>query len=117
MPRTDIAAIAALGCYVAATTAINWTAADVANGNSFTLTGREVLLIRNTDGALARNITLTSIADLFGRLGTITNEAVPVGGFRVFGPVDTPGWQQADGKFYLSADNAAIQFAILRLPR
>jgi hypothetical protein len=112
MARTALTPIAAPGGYAAALTAITWTAADVANGNAFTLTGGEMILVNNTDAA-SHNVTLTSVNDPYGRSGTVT-EAVAAGVYKMFGPAKILGWQQSDGKFYLSADHAGVKFAIIR---
>lgn len=116
MPRTELTPIAAPGCYVSAPTQIPWTAADVANMNSVMLTGRELLLIRNADAVAAHNVTITSVPDEKNRLGDITNFSIGAGLLYVFGPVQLAGWQQPDGRLYFQADNAQIQFAVLRLP-
>jgi len=93
---------------------VTWTAADVANKNQFALTANEIILIRNTNGAGAHNVTLTSVDDPYGRAENIT-ESVAASGHRAFRATDLTGWRQTDGKFYLEADNAQIEFAILKL--
>lgn len=116
MPRTELTPTAAPGCYVSAPTQLTWTAADVANKNSVALTGRELLLIRNSSTTAARSVTITSVPDQYGRPGDIAAFSVPIGAMYVFGPVLHPGWMQPDGRLYFEADNAEIQFCVLRLP-
>jgi hypothetical protein len=50
-----------------------WQAADTVNGNSFVASGREILLVANTDEAASHTFTLTSAADDFKRTGDVTN--------------------------------------------
>lgn len=90
-----------------------FTAADVANMNEFVFTGREIIIARNTD-ASPRNITLTSSKDPQRRLGNVT-KAIAASAFAVFQASDLTGWLQTGGRFWLEADNANVQFAIIRL--
>ncbi len=115
MARTNINAINAPGGYAAAPTEVVYTPADVANKNSATLTGKELLLATNTDVG-AHNITITSVADEKGRLGHVTNFNIAAGKTYVFGPIPTAGWIQADGKLYFEADHAGVKFTIVTLP-
>lgn len=102
------------GPYDDALTAITWEAADVGSGNEFTLTGNEIILVRNTD-ASAHNVTLTSVADPFGRTGDISSESIAADEYKAFKATEIQGWRQSDGKFYLSADDTTVEFAILKL--
>lgn len=114
MARTNLTPIDAPGCYGADPAALAWAAADVANKNQVTLTGREIVLAHNS-GAVAHTITVTSAQDPYKRTGDVTAQ-IPAGEYRVFGPVALDGWMQSDGRLYLEADHAEILFAILRLP-
>lgn len=49
--------------------AITYTACDNVNGNSYTMTGREVLLVRNTDTA-SHTFTVTPTTDQWGGTNT-----------------------------------------------
>lgn len=96
---------------------LGWTNADVANGNAFTWTGKEILLVWNSDGAVARNVTIQSVA-VNGRLDPKHNiaQSIPFGEYRVYN-FRGQGWKQsADGFVYVSGDNAAVRFVVLRLP-
>ena len=116
MARTDLSPIVAGGPYAGALDTIVFTAADVANKNAFKLTGRELILVQNTD-ASARNVTLTSVDDPYGRQETVGPVSVAAGAVRAFWAGALPGWIQSDGKFYLEADNVAVTFAVVRLKR
>jgi hypothetical protein len=114
MARTDLSPIVAGGPYAGALDTIVFTAADVANKNAFKLTGRELVLIQNTD-ASPHNVTLTSIDDPYGRQETIGPVSVAAGAVRAFWAGALPGWLQSDGKFYLEADHALVKFAIVKI--
>jgi hypothetical protein len=92
-----------------------FTAADVANGNQFQATGRDVLLAWNTD-ASGHTLTLTSVADALGRLGHVTAYAIAAGKIAAFKWDSLPGWAQPDGSIQINSDNALVKFAILSLP-
>lgn len=94
---------------------IAWTAADAVNFNEFPHTGREVVLARNDDAG-AQTVTVHSVADPFNREGDITTYSLAAADYAAFGPFDTAGWKQADGKLWLDASDAGVFFAILRLP-
>lgn len=115
MARTTISATNLPGSYASALVAVTLTAADVANKNQCSLANGDILLVQNS-GASPHNVTITSIADEYGRLGSITSEAVAAGVVKSFGPFKEPGWQQADGMLYFEADHAEIKFAVLRQP-
>lgn len=115
MARTALTPTTAPKSTSAAAAALAFAAADAVNGNEFPLTGREYIVAHNTDGATAHTLTVTSVADPFGRTGDLT-QSIPAGGYYVTQVFDVVGWQQADGNLYLSADNAAIELAVVRLP-
>lgn len=112
MARTDLTRIALSGAYAGAMDALTWTAADPTNKNAVDVIGGEILLIRNDDAA-AQGVTLTSVADPFGRTADLT-ESIPAGEYRAFGPVRLEGWRQADGKLYIDAGAATVYFAVLK---
>ena len=112
---TALTPVAANGPYPAAGTVFTFTAADVANGNEFAASGRDLILAYNSDVS-SHNVTITSQADQFGRLGTITSEALPAGAYHLYGPLAKTGWANSSGQILLSADNAGVKFAILQIP-
>ncbi len=120
MPRTALTVQTPKGPFpgtVAATDLdYTYTAADVANKNQFPHTGREFIMVRNTDGAAPHNITLTSFNDPQKRPQDITTYAVALSGFSMFWAGDIIGWRQTDGNFYLEADDLQIEFAIVTIP-
>lgn len=115
---TSIAVQTPLGPYPGAvgSGALNFAlaAADPSNGNSFALTGREVLLVFNSDVAAAHTVTFTSAPDPQGRTSDITSYSVASGAYAIFsyrGGVN--GWRQSDGTAHLMASSASIEFAPL----
>src|ERR1041385_6952722 len=102
MARTNIGAQTPVGPFPAGGSVsagalkINFTAADVSNHNKAPYTGKEVLLVWNTDSG-SPNLTLTSAPDEHGRSGDITSYAVPAGEIHEFSfRQGASGWQQSD---------------------
>lgn len=115
MPRTTLPKVSSPGPYPTSVQAVTMTAADVTNKNQVLLTGREIVLIQNTD-TVARTVTITSTPDPQGRSGDITAASVAAGAIAVVGPFGLPGWIQPDGYLYLEASNAAVKFGVITLP-
>lgn len=91
-----------------------WTAADNSNGNSFSSTGCEILLVNNTDAA-AQTVTATSVPDQVGRTGDST-KLINATSYYVFQKFPVLGWKQSDGTIHLTASSANIKYAVIRLP-
>ena len=116
MPRTTLTESVAPGPFPTAGVVVTADAADIANQNRVTWTGRALIIAHNT-GASGRTVTITSVADRFGRTGTISAEAIAAGVRRVYGPFTNPdGWRQSDGYLYLEANNAEVVFMVITLP-
>lgn len=115
MARVTHTAQNAPGKWPAAGGLVTFTAADVANKEEFAITGRELLLADNT-GAGAHTITINSVADPYNRAKDITAESIAAGTLRMFGPFDLVGWMQTDGNLYFEANDAEVEFAVVRLP-
>lgn len=101
------------GAYATAPVAVAFTASTPA-GDTVVLTGRDILLIRNT-GAGARTVTITSQTDTFGRTGHVTAFSLPAGTFAIFGPIPTLGWADSSGNLNLASEHAEIQYAVVTL--
>ncbi len=112
---TTLTKTTAPGSYAAAGVAITMTAADAGAGNQFISTGRELVIAHNT-GIAERHITITSVINAKNRLGTITDEHIAAGAYRVFGPFKVDGWRQSTRYLLLSADHAEVLFGIIVLP-
>lgn len=95
------------------------TAMDVANGNSFVATGKEVLVFMNTDTA-THTVTITSTADPYGRFDTaLTAYTVPVavGGTSGIAAVEmsqTNGWIQSGSTVNMTTNSALVKVMVLR---
>src|SRR4051812_29495309 len=103
MARTTHTPVQKLGPYprplaMAAASQRAEVAADAMAHEQVKLTGKETILIRNS-GATPRAITITSVADSFGRTGDIT-DTIAAGATGVYGPIPVAGFQQADGNVY-----------------
>lgn len=115
MARTALPITSLPANYAASPQALAWTAADNVNGNSIVLTGREILLVQNTDAA-SQTVTINSAADAYGRTGDITAFAMAAGSFYAFQKFPTSGWEQTDGTLHLTASAATVKFVVLREP-
>lgn len=91
------------------------TACDAANGNSFSLTGHEVLILRNSDSA-DHTVTIYSAADPLGRTSDIQNYTIPANTTAVLsflGVLGMSGWTQSDGTLHFKASDATIKATVL----
>ena len=93
--------------------AITFSACSTASGNSFTATGREVLLVFNSGGS-AYTFTVTSVADSLNRLDTsLTTYSVASSTYAAVEMKNLTGWQQS-GAINLACSNAAIEYAVIQ---
>lgn len=93
---------------------LTMTAADASNFNEFVASGKDLVVAHNTGGS-PYTVTITSVADPFGRMGDVSAVSIAAGAYMVFGPLESTGWLQTNGKIYLQASNAAVKFGIVRL--
>lgn len=93
---------------------LTFTAADVANSNSFPTNGTEYILAWNTHATNAYTVTINSVPDPEGRSGDIATYSLNAGEIHAFGKMQLSMWRQVDGNVYLQASNASVQFAIVR---
>ena len=94
---------------------IVFTALTVTEGDEFTCTGREVILIKNGTGT--NTLTISSSDDEKGRAEDITSYSLAAGDFAMFsqGLTNSQGWKTG-GKIKLTPSSAEITCAVLRLP-
>jgi hypothetical protein len=94
-------------------------ATDAVNGNSFAATGKEVVLLINTDTA-THTVTVTSTADPYGRLDTsLTTYVVPVAvgglsGLSVIEMSTLNGWIQSGQTVNMTSSSALVKIVVLR---
>ncbi len=115
MARTTLTKTDAPGKYASQGAALTMEAADPTNKNQFVATGADLVFAHNT-GAGAATVTINSVADPYGRTGDISSYSIPAGGYAVFGPFPSLGWQQSDGYIYLEASSTDVKFGVVKLP-
>ena len=94
-----------------------WTqaGADFADGASFPLTGKEILLVRN-DNVGAQTVTIDSVVDKYNRSGPITAYSLGIGEYMALPIFKRPGWMQTDGNLHFEGSVTDIAFCVLRMP-
>ena len=120
MAATVIAPQDILGAYVSESatqmTTLTWTAIDIVNTNSITMTGRKLLLLFRNDDVAAKTITISSSENPYGRSADVTAFSMAAGAYatRIFEPV---GWEQTLGgrNLIVTAEDADIFVAAINL--
>ena len=90
-------------------------AGDAVNGNSFPVSGRDLIVAYNS-GASPYTITITSAPDYDGRTLDIAAYSIPGSGHALFGPFLLDGWRQSDGKIYFMVSSASVLVGAFRVP-
>jgi len=114
MARTELTVVDLDRTHPGGSEAYTFAAHDTVEENGFVLTGREVLLISNTDAA-PQDVVIGSVPDSFGRSGDLTI-TVAAGARHAIAFLDRSGWMQSDGLLHLDCTSANIEYAVLRLP-
>ena len=118
-PRVDCPKTVAPGPYPVVSTftgqAVTMTAADTSAYNSFTPTGRELLIIQNSAGSPG-TYTIQSIADPQGRTGDLATIAIAANAIHVFVLNQLNGWKQADGTVWVKGSAVTILFGVVTYP-
>jgi hypothetical protein len=92
--------------------AITFGACDATNGNSYAATGREVLIIQNSDTA-AHTFTITPTADPYGGTNTnFTTYSVAASSFAAVQMKSLIGWQSG-GLINLTCTSALLKYAVI----
>jgi hypothetical protein len=97
--------------------ALTFTACDNVNGNSFTSTGREILIMQNTDSS-SHTVTVTPVTDPYGGTNTsLTNYSLAAtgsaGSTSAVQMKYQPGWASA-GVISMTCTSALVKFAVLQ---
>jgi hypothetical protein len=93
--------------------AVTFAACDNVNGNSFTSTGREILLVQNTD-ASAHTFSATPVPDPYGGINSTMNPySVAANSFASVQMKFLIGWQSG-GVITLACNSNLIKFAVLQ---
>ena len=114
MARILHTAVAVPGSQNFTGTVITLTAATPASDEEVVLTGTEMILAQNTDSG-AQTVTVTSVNDPFGRTKDIAAVSMAASEFRIFGPFNTTGWAQTNGKLNFEASDALVKFVVFKL--
>ena len=117
MPRTNVPVtdITRAGVNVgAAGTEVN---ADTANNHEFVSGDGVFLGVRNSDAALAHNVTLVIAAQVDGQVVTNPVISIPANGHKNFGNFPGSAYQQADGRVYINVDHATLRLQAFKAPR
>jgi hypothetical protein len=87
------------------------------DGNTFVCTGRELLLVQNSDAGVT-TITVVSTDDEKGRAENITTYSMAAGDFVAFGVglTNSKGWKSTSGTIRVTASDVDVKIAVLRLP-
>lgn len=116
MPRTTLTKTTAPGLYATTGADVTLAAGDVANGNQFVSTGKELIVAHNTDGAAAHTVTVQSTDDpKYARQGDAVL-SVPASEYAILGPFPPAGWMQSDGYVYVDVDDAQLELGVITLP-
>jgi len=94
---------------------VTMTACDTVNGNQYTYTGRDVLLMQNTDTS-AHAITINTIADPYGGTNTtLTAYSLPASSISAIQMKFAQGWLQSGGVIQIAACSSnLIKLAVVQ---
>jgi len=93
-----------------------YAAGTLTDGDVFSVTGKEVLLVKNGTGT--NTITIESEDDEFGRQEDIPTYSLAAGDFAVFcgGLTNTKGWKNSAGQIRVTVSSVEVTLAVIRLP-
>lgn len=94
---------------------VTLTACDNVNGNQYTFTGREVLVMQNTDTS-AHTISVNTIADPYGGTNTtLTSYSLPATSVSMIQMKYSQGWLQTGGVIQIAACSSnLIKLAVVQ---
>jgi hypothetical protein len=94
---------------------VTLTACDAANGNQYVYSGRDILLLQNTD-ASPHPITVNTIADPFGGTNSsLTAYSLPANSISAIQMKYSQGWLQTGGVIQIASGcSALIKIGILQ---
>lgn len=105
----------AYGDYGANEADITLTAADTGDGNYTVWAGSKLLIIADNPSGGALTLTVTSVANRYGRSGDITTYSIGAGELAIFGPFEPDGWMQSNGQLYYAGSSADLDIAVIAL--
>lgn len=94
-----------------------WTDGTVTPGVGFVSTGREVVIVKNTNVG-AQTVTINAVDDETNRAESITAYSLAAGDYAVFGVslTNSKGWQSASKTIQILVSHADVKVAVLTLP-
>lgn len=115
MPRTVVTKTQAPGPYPATAVAVVEVATNATDGNYFTMTGDDLLLVKNTTvGSLT--FTVSSVPNQAGRTRDITTETIAAGVVKVLGPFrNKVGWATSGNALEFTGSAAGVVFSVIKL--
>lgn len=97
--------------------AVSFTTGDDVNDHDFENTGDEILWVQN-DGAGTVQVTVSSVADPYGRLGDVVFTVAATTGRGCAGPFVPPLFNQSTGRVnVLLDDDTGVSLAVVRFDR
>lgn len=112
-PRVALTTTTAPGSTAHVGAALAMEAANPTAGNEFVTSGNDLIIIHNTGEAIA-TIEVTSTNDEYHRTKDVS-ESIDAGVYKIIGPLKRPGWEQTDGKIYLTANSANVKVSVVAL--
>lgn len=113
MAFTALTKLAWDGPYPTALQALTKTGADNTNGNSFKMSGNDLLIIHG--GSAGGTYTIQGPASARGRTGTITTNTIAANAMEVVGPFKKlDGWQNSDG-VRVTCSASTMKLTVIRL--
>jgi len=94
---------------------IGLEASDSALGNHFTSSGKDLLIVHNTDAG-AQTVTVECAADSTGRDGSVSAYSLAAGDIAYIGILNTDAFKQTDGTVVIGTSDDNVHLAVLRLP-
>jgi hypothetical protein len=115
MARTTLTKTAATGKYPTAGVVLTMAIWDATNGNQFVSTGKDIIVVWNTD-TISHTYTIHSVADDKNRTGDITTQSIAASAHHIIGPLPSDSWAQTGGFITVDASDATVKFGVLQLP-
>lgn len=90
------------------------TGGDAADGNSFIMAARNLLIVSNPDVS-DHHIAISSVNDEYGRPGDKAAETIAAGGIAVF-YCEKYGWASGGSLLLVTPDDASLVLGLVQLP-
>jgi hypothetical protein len=114
MPRDTVTPQSRATKQTTTLTDLTFTASDAVNFEQVAWSDGLYIIWRNSDGAVAYDVTLEAAPDSLGRDVDCLTE-LAAGDIAMTGLIEAEGWRQSDGYVYFKAENAAILYAVVKV--